>query len=47
MTQVIRGLTREQLIKRVYGQGQQKTDCPVSTKKEPNDDSLSRRTHNA
>lgn len=47
MTQVIHGLTREQLIKRVYGQSHQKTDCPVSKKKEPTDDSLSRRTHNA
>lgn len=47
MTQVIHGLTREQLIRRVYGQGQKKTDYPVSLKKEPINDPLSRRTNNA
>lgn len=46
MTQVIHGLPRAELIKRVFGQGHQRTDYPVSTKKEPTDDSLSRRTDN-
>jgi hypothetical protein len=47
MTQVIHGLTREQLIKRVFGGSRQKSELIARTKKEPNDDSLSRRTNNA
>lgn len=47
MTQVIHGLTREQLLKRVFSDARQRPGQVVRTKKEPNDDSLSRRTHNA
>jgi len=47
MTQVIHGLPRAELIKRVFGVGHQKSEPVVRTKKEPTDDSLSRRTNNA